>query len=891
MRKSIIIIMALVALNVTNANAKKFYYYGNTLTFICDDETMTAEVAGTYHVETSGTITVPETFVAKDGKTYTVTAIGDNFIYRGECSYSNGLEEVVLPKTIKSIGINAFRNSTLQSINLPEGLESIGDNAFRDSKLQSINLPEGLVSIGNWTFYNCKYLELSEFPSTLKHIGSNAFRGCYSISVSSFPDGIETLGSGIFSFITSRNSPLKKFTLPDHLKEVPDSLFLYCSNLEEVHLPANPEMTGSGCFRSTKLKEIVLPETLKEIGERAFYSNTLLTHVTLPKGVTSIPAYAFYECPFTSLDLLHDGIKEIGDNAFKCCPIEEAIIPDGVVKLGFNAFGENAHLKTISFPKSLTEFGGNPMEHCDSLKNIFIAKGHPTLQLTPDSMLVCKNSDGLSLLYVHTSTIVDSTFTLPIGTTEIADYAIGRYRVINRLDFPEGLRRIGEGNFRYSALKQAILPSTVEELGSYTFNNSKQLEKVVLPPHLKVIPFNAFYSCENLSEINWPKDLEEIEGWAFCRTNLPSEIVLPSGVHTIATLAFANNKRAFEKFVLPDGIEVINGETFSDSKLPNGIDIPGSVKIIGSNAFSNCGMKDIVIPEGVEYIGGGAFIGNNLTNLHLPSTLKYLDTQALASTNIEQVTLPEHLETFGAEVFSGCSNLKELVFPDKVDIRPFALFGLDGLEYVVLPDSMPELSTGLFCECPNLMSVKLPSNLRVIECNSFENCSALEELSFPATLECIGNQAFSCSSLKRVDLSQTALNLIIWEAFADNKSLTEVHLPATCNFVGAKAFAGCDNISVVEVLATVPPTAEAEAFQSPVTDNAVLIVPEGSEQAYRNAEVWKEFKNIATPTAVKDNIVDSQDSSPVYDLNGVKLKNVPQRGIYIKGGKKKILNK
>ena len=64
MGKFTLIIMAFMALNVTNADAKKFYHYGNTLTFLCDDETMTAEVVGTYHVETGGTITVPETFVA-----------------------------------------------------------------------------------------------------------------------------------------------------------------------------------------------------------------------------------------------------------------------------------------------------------------------------------------------------------------------------------------------------------------------------------------------------------------------------------------------------------------------------------------------------------------------------------------------------------------------------------------------------------------------------------------------------------------------------------------------------------------------------------------------------------------------------------------------------------
>lgn len=852
----------LLLLGLTAASAKTFHHYSPTLAFLCDDETMTAEVSETYHTESAGTLVIPETIVAKDGKTYTVTAIGDNFIYRDECTYSYDLEEVVLPKTIKRIG----------------------DNAFRTSNLVHINLPEGLETIGEWAFYSCRKLELAEFPSTLKHIGNNAFRGCYAISVSSFPDGIETLGTGIFAYITSKSSPLKKFTLPDHLKELPESLFYCCYNLEEIHLPAHLEKIGFGCFSSTKLTEIVLPETVKEIGERAFYSNPLLTRVSLPKGITTIPVYAFYNCPITSLDLLPEGIKEIGDNAFKRCQIEEAIIPEGVEKLGVNAFGGCAKLKTISFPLSLTELRGNPMECCDSLKNILIAEGHPSLQLTADSMLIRKDSEGLALLYVHPSTIVDSTFILPEGITEIADYAIGQYRGINRLDFPEGLRRIGEGNFRYSALRQAILPTTVEELGVYTFNNSNQLEKVVLPPHLKVIPDNAFYHCENLSEVNWPEDLEEIGNWAFAYVNLPSEVVLPSSVRTIGVLAFASNNRPFERFILPDGIEVIDGDTFSDSQLPNGIDIPGSVKMIGSYAFSRCGLKDIVIPEGVEYIGEKAFRMNSLTKVNLPSSLRYLDAAAFASNDIEEVTLPEHLQTFGAEVFSGCSKLKELVFPDKVDIRPFALGRLKGLEHVVLPDSMPVLTTGLCYGCPALTSVQLPSNLRVIECNAFENCTALEALSFPATLECVGNLAFAGSSLKRVDLSQTALDLIIWEAFANNPYLEEVRLPATCSFVGEKAFANCDSIRLVVCDATVPPLAEHQAFTAPVTEQATLVVPDGSEQAYRMAEVWKEFAHITTPTALNAPANEEKvKASKVYDLRG--LEKATEKGLYIKDSK------
>ena len=182
----------------------------------------------------------------------------------------------------------------------------------------------------------------------------------------------------------------------------------------------------------------------------------------------------------------------------------------------------------------------------------------------------------------------------------------------------------------------------------------------------------------------------------------------------------------------------------------------------------------------------------------------------------------------------------------------------------------------------------LSKNLIAFENELFDGCSALEEIDFPETLECIGNWVFRGTGLKKADLSHTSLRNIIWEAFADNKSLTEVHLPATCNFIGAKAFSGCDNIRVVEVLATEPPMAEVEAFQSPVTEQATLIVPEGSEAAYRNADVWKDFKNIATPTTLKSIIVDSNEGERIYDLRGIEKK--AEKGIYIKGGKVKIKN-
>ena len=462
MRKFILIIMALVAMNVTDAEAKKFYHYGNTLTFLCDDETMTAEVAGTYHVETSGTITVPETFVAKDGNTYTVTAIGDDFLYFHDFSYSQNCSEVVLPKTIKSIGKRAFGYSNIQRINLPEGLETIDDEAFRD----------------------CSSLELAELPSTVKHLGNKAFDKCGSITISALPESIETLGSSVFGgLIRPRN--MVSFSLPDNLTEIPDSMFHDRWGMKELHFPANLKKIGKACVTWSNITELNLPDGVTEIAEEAFYGNKKLTKVTLPKSIKSIPYFAFAYTGLDNLDFLHEGITEIGMEAFYGSKIKEANIPEGVTKVGSNAFGYCDSLKTIRIPSTLTEMYDSPCQELRFLDSIIIADGNPAIEMTADKVLTCKNKDGRSLLFVGPDAIVDSTYILPADITEIGDFAL-EYAGINRFEFPEGLRRIGHLNFYESKIKKVILPSTLEELGSGLFIPS-ELEEIKLSSGLRFI--------------------------------------------------------------------------------------------------------------------------------------------------------------------------------------------------------------------------------------------------------------------------------------------------------------------------------------------------------------------------------------------------------------------
>ena len=101
-------------------------------------------------------LTVPE---ALGG--YSVAVIGDYaFAYAG-------LEWVILPSTLKEIGVCAFNACySLARVDFPEGLERIGADAFLCCEsLQEAILPQSLKEIGEEAFWNCLSLERVELPA------------------------------------------------------------------------------------------------------------------------------------------------------------------------------------------------------------------------------------------------------------------------------------------------------------------------------------------------------------------------------------------------------------------------------------------------------------------------------------------------------------------------------------------------------------------------------------------------------------------------------------------------------------------------------------------------------------------------------------------------------
>ena len=203
----------------------------------------------------------------------------------------------------------------------------------------------------------------------------------------------------------------------------------------------------------------------------------------------------------------------------------------------------------------------------------------------------------------------------------------------------------------------------------------------------------------------------------------------------------------------------------------------------------------------------------------------------------------------------------------------------------------------------------------MIDESAFEECKALETVTFPKNLKKINAKAFHTCNLKKVDLSQTQVETIGMGAFAHNAQCEEVYLPKTLKtFFGTDegAFGDCSSIKKAVCLAVNPPQTldGGEDFinggikMDPVEyvdiftgfdESFVLEVPAGSEDKYRSANGWKNAaNNIATGIR---GVKASQGKVGVYDITGKRYMNhadaqtinTLQRGVYIINGKKVLV--
>lgn len=179
---------------------------------------------------------------------------------------------------------SAFNSEAdIRGIALPEGIETIGSNAFNNSALETVGLPESLITIDQFAFSKTNLVEIT-IPANVEHLESSAFAGksgggSLLEKVAFSGNKIETIENNTFADCNS----LREVTLPEGLKEIKYNAFLRCSVLEEITVPDTVTAIEKQVFsQCSALKKVILGTQLETIGVNAFAKCFALEIVLCP---------------------------------------------------------------------------------------------------------------------------------------------------------------------------------------------------------------------------------------------------------------------------------------------------------------------------------------------------------------------------------------------------------------------------------------------------------------------------------------------------------------------------------------------------------------------------------------------------------------------------------
>lgn len=664
-------------------------------------------------------------YVPSSLKTVTLTGMFD--LPANAFENCNGIETVVLPEALVTIGDYAFNScASLTSVTIPDGVQTIGYGAFEYcASLSSITIPDGVQTIGECAFQYCTSLTSFTVPDSVQSLGYDVFGDCASLEELTLPfvgdseNGYYSFLSYLFGSYDQQSSgyvpqSLKTVTvtkattlgayafyyagvqtvnLPDGLTSISNYSFAYCDELEEIQLPESIQSVGDYAFRSCEsLKNITIPEGCESIGERAFANCRNLGSVTLSSTLTSIGQYAFGDC--------YRLYKVFNNSSFNLKPGESdnsnsytayyalAVYEDGAQPEAEVQTEEGYGFLRVGGAWYLTSYTGGEEEVV--LPSSFTYGGTSVSKYAVPHYLFYQNSEMKSLTVSAAVTSIDEYAFYDCDIEEVTFAQNGSLTRIEREAFENCYE-----------LKTLDFPSSLEYIGSYAFNYCNKLTAVTVRENLSAIEYDAFNGCLRLREVyNYsPLDIRRGSTDNGC-------------IAQYAVAVYSEGDTEFMRHVTMDGVNyaIYGGEWYI-----TGID---------EDTFTG----DELNIQPIEYEGQkiaqftvASYAFNEVYNICYATfgavTLTVEDYAFYNTRNLLEVTFDgTSVESVGNYAFADCYDLEELILPEGLtSIGDYAFNYCQSLHTVWLPSTLKTIGADAFNNCENLFEVYNLSGLRVIE--------------------------------------------------------------------------------------------------------------------------------------------------------------------------------
>ena len=388
----------------------------------------------------------------------------------------------------------------------------------------------------------------------------------------------------------------------------------YSGSAENIVIPAQIDgksvtRIGNNAFEKSSAKEIVIPDSVTDIGSQAFSGCGKLTGVSIPNSVTMIRDRAFFDCNSLASITIPDSVTDIELQAFcNCTSLKSVTIPASVTYIGDEAFGY------------YSDIDGSEIKKVDGFKINYVKNTYGHYYATKNGF-----SDEDCLL----------TNELDDGTLEISNYA---------------------GNSATYEIPGEIDGKKVVRIGDSAFIDCTELTSVTIPDSVTDIRWRAFYNCVSLKSVTIPKSVIDIDNYAF-------------GYYydsdSFGTKKIDGFKINYVKNTYGHMYALKNGFTDEACLLTNELD-DGTLEItkyVGNSA--TCVIPSEINGKKVTQIGYNAFSSRTeLTSITIPDGVTIIGNSAFSDcTSLETVTIPNSVTHITPEHSITAHRSKRLLFP------------------------------------------------------------------------------------------------------------------------------------------------------------------------------------------------------------------------------------